>query len=458
LKKKIFLLILLVFFISPVILESSACIGRCVELGPDNIAFNINILSSFEQGMEINYISKLMEMQLPKIGIGISMYESTIEKNIAERTYYYPLIDYDFIPTYPEGGFDVLIYEHQWDIDWEPTGFFDSSHIPPFGENYVQYSNPYYDQMLTNLLLSKTLEEKSEALKWIQTFLYEDLPSISIVYPRKLLALNNHVLGGDGFLVDLSQSRTEFWDSNDQKIVYCQPEKYKERNCFNLESSFNEKWISSVYGSLYQRSQVNHTYEPIIASNYSISDDGFNVTVFINPEARFSNGDPVLTEDIEYSYQLYLIEEVNSKKRRFIRDYLRYNNSIEIISYDTIVFHFNRQNYFPEKLLSLGLIDKSTVEPLILTHGYNVLFETPFSGNVSNELITSCGPFIVDHFSEDGKNIGLIPNPNWIGKSPSLNQLNFTQVTSSDDAIAGLIHGDFDIMDTNYEANLYMYL
>ena len=94
-----------------------------------------------------------MEHRLPKIGIGIDFHSTTYWSNIASRTWDYPLIEYDYIPTYDEGGFDILFNRILWSLDPDIEGMFDSASILPWDMNFYQYSNPLYDAKLQKYLV-----------------------------------------------------------------------------------------------------------------------------------------------------------------------------------------------------------------------------------------------------------------------------------------------------------------
>ena len=53
--------------------------------------------------------SELIASELPQIGIGIGINNFTGWAGIMPRTWSYPVgVDYDYIPTYADGGFDAL--------------------------------------------------------------------------------------------------------------------------------------------------------------------------------------------------------------------------------------------------------------------------------------------------------------------------------------------------------------
>jgi hypothetical protein len=113
------------FALSVVIGQVSAQDTEVVEV------FSLNLLSPNTSAAR-NQWSLLMENQLPKIGIGVDFHESTGWGNIGPRTWSYPLIDYDYVPTYAEGGYDILFVGWSWGLDWDPTGLFDSASLVPY--------------------------------------------------------------------------------------------------------------------------------------------------------------------------------------------------------------------------------------------------------------------------------------------------------------------------------------
>ncbi len=71
-----------------------------------------------------NQWAVLMQKQLRKIGIDVYLHESTGWGNIGPRTWNYPLIDFDYIPTYAEGGYDILFVGRNWDMNLNPSSLF----------------------------------------------------------------------------------------------------------------------------------------------------------------------------------------------------------------------------------------------------------------------------------------------------------------------------------------------
>ena len=140
----------------------------------------------------------LMVEQLPKIGIGIDVFDHTGWAQISSRTWGYPG-PYP-IPSYKEGGFDILDIGLNLGYDARLNGLFDTQSIVPNGDNIYQYSNPLMDELLANLTNTISYQDRIIIMKDIQKILYEDLPSITIHYPRLLYYYRIGFQGWDGAL------------------------------------------------------------------------------------------------------------------------------------------------------------------------------------------------------------------------------------------------------------------
>ena len=344
-----------------------------------------------------------------------------------------------------------------FDLDWDPSGLFDCAYISChlFGGDYYYYSNSIYESKLIQYLTEFDSIQRAEYSHELQAILYEDLPAISIIYPRLLYGFKDSVNGIDSLLLSLYKHRAENWEDPEDSIInYAIPEAMNANSIFTNSSSFDNLWMAAVYGSLFKRKQFSHEWEPVIASNISLSSDWKNYTVALDPNAKFSDGSPVLAEDVKYSYNLHMTQAVNSEHYSLLSNWFESNNSIEIVDTQTLNFNLTSFCVFSQKLLSFGIVDKSSVESKISTYGYSIFDETPLTGNVNDTLVKSCGPFMLENFTNS--DIKLVPNPYWSelncsnGNDPYLNELNFKYISSKDEAFDCLKNGMVDVLDGNY--------
>ncbi|MCE7748359.1 MAG: hypothetical protein GPJ51_08170 [Candidatus Heimdallarchaeota archaeon] len=453
-KGKIFfsITLILIFFSSSLFIGTSACI---CERDPRQKIFSLDLMSIFEKNDINNEISILIQKKLPSIGIGVGIHEVTHWGNVFPRTSQYPLIDFDYIPTYAEGGFDLFAYEHLFELDYFTPGM--GFYYPKFEKYdsifFSQYINPSYDTKAWYYYSTFDQNERTSFSYELQEILYEDLPSIPIYYPRELVFLSFDVAGFDENLFYSSEIRADKWyGSSDGWFNYSLPVSFKEYSYFTKNNGKDRLWLNNVYGSLFRRAQETKYWESFLASNYSyteIVDWKFNVTVEINPEAKFSDGSSVLAEDVKYTYELLLSPEVGATDYNLLTTVFASNASIIVEDSTTVKFCFEDISNYPLSYLSHGIIDKSYLEPFISSYGYSIFDEQPFTGNVSDALVRSCGPFKLDYINKNNNETLLIPNPYWLEGELSSN-LTFIKMEDPEEAFIDFLDGKIDIMDNLY--------
>ncbi len=457
-KQKVLTLFLMFLFTFSITLDQTVA-----QNGDVQQVFSINLLSPNTSPAR-NQWSILMENLLPQIGIGVGFHESTGWGNIAPRTWSYPFIDYDYIPTYDNGGYDLLFVGWSWPLDLNLQSLYETSAWTPNGDNHYQYSNPVYDALLDDYMAELDPTERLNLAYQLQAILYEDQPAIPIVYPRSLFGFKEGLTGIDNLLIASSGHRVENWDDPDDHIIkYAIPADLREWNTYVAESFYDFQWMQAVYGAIAERAVETHVWEPQSALDFSVSDvidDKINVTVNLDPNMKFSDGETVLPEDVKYSYELHMTPAVGSSNYGTLTHWFPTNNSIEITDPSAggqIVFKFDGVFNLWDSILNLAaIIDKSEVQPLISTYGYDIFNEIPGTGNVGWSLVKSCGPMMVESFDSINSVVKMVPNPYWAdsaasgGADPLLDELYLTFVSGKDTAIAELISGNVDIVDAQY--------
>ena len=364
--------------------------------------------------------------------------------------------DYDYIPEYEKGGYDILFMGGWWPLDLRLRGLYESSVITPLGDNYYQYENKEYDDILNKYNVAQNPTARMNYAHQLQSYIYNDLPAISLFYNHTLMAIRDEVSGIDSVLLYHGLHRTENWmNSEDQIIKYGIPYSFNYYNVYKSYLRYPDiLWMQSVYGSLFKKDPLTHHWIPMIASSYSISSDKYSVTVHIDPNAKFSDGSQVLAEDVKYSYELYMDPILDNPRYSDLLYWLGDNSSIEIIDSDTLKFTFEHIHNFPLNILSCAIIDKSIVEPAIINFGYSIFDEEPFTGNVQDVLVRSCGPFKLNSFYWGESN--LAPNPYWNnltssgGVNAQLNELSFVTSYDISNALDDLKSNVIDVLSWTY--------
>ncbi|MHA1305189.1 MAG: ABC transporter substrate-binding protein [Candidatus Heimdallarchaeaceae archaeon] len=414
------------------------------------VFFSLNFLSPASCCWNNPFGINLAEV-LPEIGINISHFDIGSWGYILPRTFYYPVGEegyYDYIPTYDEGGFDVLFIGWIWDLDWDPAGLFDSASIVPNGWNAYQYNNSKFDSILKEYRTEYDQDKRNALAKELQAILYEDLPAITFAYPRSLYVTRSSIIDIDAVLLADVSYRSEYWkNTENSKIVYATPFELEKVSIF-ADHYLPIYWLSAVYYGLFERQQGSHIYEPVIAKDVVVSSDKKELTVTLNPNAKFSNGEPVTAEDIKFTYQLYMSPLSNFHDYDYLVEHFENNDSIVTDGNDTIVFNLKEPYAFYPDLLSYGILNKKLVEAYIEDNGYDSL------GDFNYSLVTSCGPFMVAEDNDlEGDTFILRKNPYWrnlTGVDPFLDEITFQTINSINMAIDALSNGSVTILDNYY--------
>jgi ABC-type transport system substrate-binding protein len=430
-----------------------------------NTVFSINLLSPNTSPAR-NQWSLLMEQTLPKIGIGITFHESTGWGNIGPRTWSYPVgVEYDYVPLYENGGYDLLFVGWSWDLDLDLQGLYETSAITPNGDNHYQYSNPTYDALLEDYMAEFDKPTQLELAADLQAILLEDQPAIPLLYPRSLFGFKEGLTGIDHLLLASSNQRVEYWDDPDDHIIkYGIPADLREPNVFAAESFYDWQWMYQVYGAPVKRAQTAYTWEPEVAEALTTEIDLVagtqTVEMKLDPLAKFSDGADVLPSDIVYSYQVHMTPASGSSAYSTLVYWFGDNSSIEVnsatgdVAGGNVTFTMTGPFNLWEGLYNQQILDESDVAPRIAARGWDILNTMPFDPadtfGDGLALVKSCGPMMIDDFDTVNSVVKLVPNPNWHGNPVSLTEFYLTFVSGKDTAVASLIAGDIDIMDAQY--------
>ncbi|UJG40383.1 MAG: ABC transporter substrate-binding protein [Candidatus Heimdallarchaeum aukensis] len=176
-----------------------------------------------------------------------------------------------------------------------------------------------------------------------------------MLYFEEIYLCNKSVKGIDPTLLINSAHRSENWEKiGGDNISWTIPAELTEYSIFIQESYYDKLWMNCVYYGLFERSQETHLMEPVIAKNYTISEDKKVIRVDINPNAYFSNGDKVTAYDVDYTYELFMTKALNTPFYKELTSLFENNDSIKAIDNDTVEFKFKKPYGFALSALSHG--------------------------------------------------------------------------------------------------------
>ncbi|MCB9228716.1 MAG: ABC transporter substrate-binding protein [Deltaproteobacteria bacterium] len=175
---------------------------------------------------------------------------------------------------------------------------------------------------------------------------------------------------------------------------------------FDTLNPFSAKGISPLLLSqlVFQKLGQSTLDEPFsvypeLAERFDIAADQLSMTIHLNPDARFSDGKPVTSEDVLFSFRLFRSDSVSALYKSYWSDI----RDMKIIDRHSFQFIFTEKN---TELPAIAL--QMTVLPRHIYQSGD--FGKDFSG-----LAIGSGPYIVDQ-SEHGSFISFRKNPDFWGK------------------------------------------
>jgi ABC-type transport system substrate-binding protein len=406
-----------------------------------------------------NQWATMMVEQLPKIGIGIDTFDHTGWSGITPRTWDYPG-PYP-IPTYEEGGFDLMFVGWSWGLDWDPTGLYDTAGITPNGDNFYQYSSQAMDWAISNYTASFLLEDRLTYIKQIQAALYEDNPAICIIYPLSVYPMDTAFdqSSWDGLLWASTYQPMENWSCGEQTTFkYATPADFVDFHVLLYESVYDAQWLRQIYNGMLERSALepyNRGYGPRLANSWD-SEDGLLYNVEIKPDAVWADGTPLTVYDVNYTYNLVLTPTFGSSAYSFYSKYMD-NDSIiwnPAVSNYTYQMQFKQQYVFQESNIGLDLVPKHIWEGVPYadhgTQAYSWATTTP-------ENLFGAGPYRLEEYDSTNGIIHLTVNEHfadWADITPNFQDLYFIFYDNKEGALSDLAAGTIDMVDAQFVPQL----
>ncbi len=409
--------------------------------------FSISILAP-NTSQARNQWATLMVEQLPKIGIAVDVFDHTGWAQIGPRTWSHPG-PYP-IPTYAEGGFDILFIGYGWGLDFDPTGLFTSDGWTPAGDNYYQYANPEMDWAVGNYTQSFVFNERMEWAKEIQEILYEDNPSLCILYKTSLYAHEPGLAGWSPLLWASSYQPMENWSLNGQTdFHYAVPADFVDFHPWLYESTYDAGWLRQIFNGIYDRDPTqSNSYQPRIAQSVT-SGDGLTYNIALKPNLYWADGAPLTVDDIIYNYQLGVTASLGHTTYSFFTQYWN-NDSVVKISDTECTITFLQPYVFQDGNLALDLLPKHIWESVApIDHASQAI---SWATSEPSKLF-GCGPYRLAAWDATNAIIHLTKNDyfdDWFGVEPNFDDVYFESYSNKEGALAALGTGLVDMLDSEF--------
>jgi peptide/nickel transport system substrate-binding protein len=170
---------------------------------------------------------------------------------------------------------------------------------------------------------------------------------------------------------------------------------------------------------------------PGIAESWEVSDDRKTVTFTLDPEAEWSDGEPITSADVKYSLETLGEEGV------LFAGYTSNVTSIETPDDETVVIETKR----PDARIVGGLFIYMLPE-----HVWGEVPIDELTGAYKPELpMVGSGPFIVTEF-ERNRILRMERNPNFRGPEPEYDEVQFIKYGTEDATERALQLGEIDLV------------
>ena len=444
-KKLVLRLLILLFVLAPI----SAFTAKEPE-NPEPF-FSIAILAPNVSSVNNPWPSILID-QLPKIGIYVAMFDHTGWSQISPRTWGYPG-PYP-IPTYDEGGYDVLFVSWSFGMDYNPYWLLHSDSITPVGNNFYQYNSEEMDAVINNFLIAYNLDDRIKWAETIQAILYEDQPNINLMYHKTKYAHDENLIGWKSTLwLHSAEPMVEWKIPGKLEFHYAMPALLEDFHPFDCGNRFDWKWIHQIYNGLFERnSHYRNSYAPWIVEDYN-SVDGLIYEITIKKDACWADGTNLTTDDVIYSYQLaYAFNDTEHY------DY-QVNWGIDAITKITdkhFTIGFNEPSFLQPNNLGVELLPKHIWESIDPS---NHSLQAIYWAEYEPEKLFGIGPYKLASCDFTNEVIHLTRNDyfaDWYGVEPFFEDIYFERYSITESAVSELEAGAVDMVDESFSLDYYL--
>lgn len=187
---------------------------------------------------------------------------------------------------------------------------------------------------------------------------------------------------------------------------------------------------------------------PGVAKEWALDYDGQQVFVRINPDARWSDGEPITTEDVAFAFYFYQQEY---HKQIWYHDWYGPGiNYSHVTVYDDYTFAIGLSERRPN-MLNLVL------ELVPLPRHFFKEYGPDYNERYQWRFVTTSGPYVIkDSDIKKGRSISLTRNKDWWAKDLKFwrnrfnyDKLRFDVIRDSSKAFESFLRGDLDAVKLN---------
>lgn len=171
-------------------------------------------------------------------------------------------------------------------------------------------------------------------------------------------------------------------------------------------------------------------FQPELATEWSVSDDGLTWTMNIREDVTFHDGTPLTAEDVAYSITLYR----DTEGFPLLPSYVGVFTSIEAPDATTVTLTTDQPiGNFEYRMTGMYVLPKAIWEAI----------EDPVA--FTNDEMIGSGPFTLTEYTQD-ESVILETNPEYWGTVPAVSRVIFQTYGNPDARVQALINGELDMI------------
>ena len=436
---------------------------------------NIPVISiiSLDEEVERNAFSALLDEELPKACIEIKRHLSTNSDIIASRTW-----DYDvrtkpdgFIPDYDNGGFDILItgFTNQISPSIDLSSFYHSNrNIGNGGDNFYHFENETLDDLFDSYTSEFDTNVRNEIASDLQGIFHAELPSITVLYPKKLWGFSDDIILTKDEVVALSTANLfpELSNQATNHLKYAYPYNFDQISVQQSETIISKQYTRTVWQGLYSQDMVSRDYKALIADSLpTISEDKLKITVSLKDDVLWADGSNLNATDVVESFKRIMDPKFDDVLfDDFVKIFGNTTLSNGNISIDSVVkimqeyiveFNFAKPYFEFLSILSFPILPTVAYGTQEIPH----LEVTDFNEQLLNlsrieQFGWGSGPYKYGSINESS--IVLVKNDLYWNDFDGFDMISF-KVVDYPEANNGLREGIFDIVDPLYPMSISDY-
>jgi peptide/nickel transport system substrate-binding protein len=210
-------------------------------------------------------------------------------------------------------------------------------------------------------------------------------------------------------------------------------------------------WLDQVVGASMVTWDANNNLvaqlaaEVPSAANGDVSADGLTVTFKLKPNLKWSDGQPLTSKDVLYTWQ----SQIDPKNAPISRSGYDQISGIDTPNDTTAVIHFKSVFAPWPTLFSVGPNTTGMLLPSHLLQG-----QTGLEKNAEiHKPTVGAGAYVIKDWVA-GDHMTLVVNPNYYGAKPKIGQINIKFVPDTTTALAALKTGDVDFVPDFAESDI----